>query len=142
MTTKTTNTPSSPPPQPIGDTRVLIARISWFFLGPAIIFLLAFQIVRTGSGWATRFDAMFFIVLALIVLCRWYELRSGKGQDSFGNSATLDAFRPFLFRVLPIGLVIWALANVLLTRVEIAKGADWETCYQAEYGSTQGQGLA
>ena len=30
----------------------------------------------------------------------------------------------------------------LLTRVEIAKGADRDRCYQTEYGQAQGQGLA
>lgn len=109
----TPNTPTSPAPQPVSDLRVMAARIFWFILGPAILILLTLKIVETGSGWATIHDGLFFLVLALMVFGRWYELRSGQGQDASGNPATLEAFRPFLSRMLPMGLALWCVANIL-----------------------------
>lgn len=104
-------TPAAPPP--VSDPRVLLARITWFFLGPAMLLLLSVRIVESGSGWATIYDAMFFVMLALIVFARWFELRSGQGQDESGQPTTLAAFRPYVSRVVPIGVAVWGVANIL-----------------------------
>lgn len=113
MATTTSPNTTSPAPQPVSDLRVLIARLTWFILGPAMLLLMMARIVETGSGWFTAYDALFFVALSLIVLSRWYELRSGQGQDPEGHPANLTAFWPFLSWAVLIGVAVWSIANLL-----------------------------
>ena len=86
-----TSTERSPAKRP-GRGTVALARLTWFVFGPMALAFLAFFIVESGSGWTTALDAAFVAVIGLMLLARWYELRSGLGQDGYGHPATLAAF--------------------------------------------------
>jgi hypothetical protein len=104
---------NSPPNEPKTQGRVMIARMFWFFVGPMILACLALAIVSAGTGWTTWLDAAFLLVFGVMVLARWYELRSGQGYDSYGNPAGPDEFAKYCRGALPIALAVWAAANVL-----------------------------
>ena len=66
-----------------------------------------------GSGWTTALDIAFAVVVGLMLLARWYELRSGLGQDGYGKPATLAAFPKYAAWTVTVSLVLWAGANAL-----------------------------
>lgn len=91
----------------------LLARLTWVLLGPVVLGLLTVGILSTGSGWLTVLDLAFMLVVALMLLGRWHEARSGSAMTLYGQPATPEQCRRYL-RVLPAAaLVLWLLANVL-----------------------------
>ena len=69
-------TPGSPAVQ---SRFSVFVTVFWIMAGPMILFLLLVNIVRTGAGWCTPLDIVFFAVLALMVFCRWFDQQSGVG---------------------------------------------------------------
>ena len=102
-----------PPERRSGRGIVALARLCWFFFGPMLLAFLTFFIVDTGSGWATALDAAFVAVVGLMLLARWYELRSGLGQDGYGYPATMAAFPRYAAWTVAVSLAVWAGANAL-----------------------------
>jgi hypothetical protein len=92
---------------------VFLARFFWLFLGPMALFVLAAAIVNSGTGWATPLDAAFLIFAGLIMLARWYDLRSGEGRDVYGKPATVAAFPKYASWAIPTAFAVWVGANLL-----------------------------
>jgi len=102
----------SPQNEPTRGT-VFVARLFWFFFGPIALFLVAAFIVQSGTGWATPLDAAFLVIAGLVVLARWYELRSGEGRDGYGRPVTLAQFPKYAGWAVPTAIAAWVAANLL-----------------------------
>lgn len=92
---------------------VALARLTWFAFGPLALAILAYWIISAGSGWTTPLDIAFAGVAGLMLLARWYELRSGQGQDGFGEPADVSHFPKYAAWAIPLILAAWLAANVL-----------------------------
>lgn len=97
----------------ITSFRVLLARVTWFFIGPLALFLLVLGIASAGSGWATALDVLFFGFVAVMVWCRWVEQRSGRATTAYGEPATSEDFRRYVLTLLPLAAGAWLVANLL-----------------------------
>jgi hypothetical protein len=82
-------------------------------LGPLILAILAFIIVRNGNGWFTLADFTFLAALSALLLGRWVEFRGGNPQTSTGEPATLAHLRRYALGVILLGLGGWIAANLL-----------------------------
>lgn len=85
-------------------------------IGPAILFLLALTIARDSSGWFTRKDIAFLAVLGGMILGRFLEFRGGDPRTADGQPATREHLRRYALAILPIGLAVWAVANLIGNR--------------------------
>ena len=93
--------------------KVLVAHVTWIFVGPLILVLILANIVRAGTGWLTALDATFFVLVAAMILCRWVDQRSGQGTTMTGEPSTWENFRRYALLLPPLAVGLWALANVL-----------------------------
>jgi hypothetical protein len=91
----------------------LFLRAMWFFAGPAALLLTLYGIAHAGSGWATVLDAVFFVVVGLMVWCRWIEQQSGRGTTVYGGASTWADFRRYVKTFLPLAVLAWLAANLL-----------------------------
>lgn len=91
----------------------LVARVVWMIAGPFALLLLAFNIVQTGTSWLTAVDFAFFVVLAIVILCRWVEFRGGNAQTATGEPATGADVQRFSVAAGAIGIGAWMVANIL-----------------------------
>jgi hypothetical protein len=71
------------------------------------------NVVRTGSGWLTAFGATYFLVVAVMLLGRWVDQRSGQGTTTTGEPSTWEDFRRYALLLPPLALGAWILANVV-----------------------------
>ena len=65
----------------VTSVSVLFAHLMWLFIGPLALLLTLYGIVSIGGGWATAQNAVFFVLVGLMVWCRWLDQRSGQGND-------------------------------------------------------------
>ncbi len=100
-------------PGQISSLRVLAARMIWVFFGPVALAMILWQIVAHGDGWRTALDALFAAVLALMLLARWVEQRSGEATTLMGEPATPQHCRRGSAVLLLGALASWVVANVL-----------------------------
>jgi hypothetical protein len=91
----------------------IFGRLIWMLVGPMALTLLTFAIVSERGGWFTVFDVFFFVVLGVMFLGRWLEVRGGSPQTSFGEPATESDFRRYVLAASVGAPVVWVLANLL-----------------------------
>jgi hypothetical protein len=91
----------------------LLARIFWMMIGPLCLALLAFTIIRIGSGWLTWADMAYMAVLWGMLLARWLEFRGGNPRTGDGQPATPVHLRRYVKSAIPLGIGMWFVANVL-----------------------------
>jgi hypothetical protein len=91
----------------------LLGRWLWFVIGPIVLIVLTAMIIITGTGWLTGYDLAFYVTVALMVLGRWIEVRSGYGRTANCNHATPQHFRRYLVRLVPWAILVWTTANYL-----------------------------
>ncbi len=106
--------PESMPPAPgeISSFAVLGARLTWVVVGPLALLGITYGIVARGGGWLTALDAAFGIVVALMLLGRWVEQRSGAATTVTGERATPDQFKRYCVRLTVFAAVVWTAANI------------------------------
>lgn len=93
--------------------RDILIRVFWMMVGPLLLVILAYNIMRTGGGWFTNSDYGFLAVLAVIGLVRWLEFRFGHPRTASGEPATTRHLRRFLVGLALGGLIVWTAANVV-----------------------------
>jgi hypothetical protein len=98
------------PDRPVSGS-VELARFYWMMLGPLILALLTIANVN-GKGWFGMADVAFLVMLAGLVVARWYEFRRGDPTTSTGEPATPNDLRRYVIGVIVIGLGLWVLANL------------------------------
>lgn len=92
---------------------VMLGRLFWMMLGPMLLAVLTFVIIRNGSGWLTPADLAFLLILGGLVLGRWIEFQGGNPQTATGEPATPAHLRRYVLSVVPLGLSVWILANLI-----------------------------
>jgi hypothetical protein len=90
-----------------------LARIFWMMVGPLALTLLAFTIIRIGSGWLTWADMAYLGVLGGMLLARWVEFRGGNPKTGDGQPATPIHLRRYIQSTVPLGVGMWVVANVI-----------------------------
>lgn len=88
------------------------ARIFRLLMGPGVLLLLGLSIVNRGVGWAGPHNLAYLIVLALIMLARWYEFRENP-TTSAGEPASPADLHKFLAGSVVIGGGLWCAFNLL-----------------------------
>lgn len=96
---------------------VMIAHITWLFIGPLVLVLTLFSIVKAGSGWGTVLDAVFFVLVGLTVWCRWFDQQSGQATNCYGEPATWANCRRYMLWLPVVAGVAWITANVMGNRL-------------------------
>ncbi len=111
------NTPRKPAaensPEGITSVTVVLARIMWTLLGPAMAGLAIIRIVTRGDGWFTPLDAFYGVVVALMLGGRWIEQRSGAATTVTGAPSTPRHFRRYAILLLLVTAVAWVVANLI-----------------------------
>jgi hypothetical protein len=92
---------------------VLIAHVTWYFVGPLALLMTLFNIVNAGTGWATVLDAVFFVLVGLTVWCRWFDQRSGQATNSYGEPSTWEDCRRYMLWLPVVAGVAWIVANLI-----------------------------
>ena len=92
---------------------VVLARIVWTILGPLLLLFTFYRIVTFGNGWFTRWDGCAFGIVAVMIGCRWIEVQSGRSYTAYGEPASAEHFRHWVWILLALAMVAWILANVL-----------------------------
>lgn len=98
---------------PVTTLSTLFAHFVWFFAGPAALLFTLFKIVNAGTGWVTALDAVFFAIVGFIVLCRWYDQRSGQGTTIYGEPSNWSDFRRYAVVMPTVAFLAWVVANVM-----------------------------
>lgn len=94
----------------LGD---VLARMFWMMLGPILLAVFTYLIIKTGNGWMTRMDVAYLGILAGILLARWLEFRGGNPRTAEGEPATPAHLRRYIIAVSLLGVAIWIVANLL-----------------------------
>ncbi len=105
--------PSAKRPGEITSFTVLGARLTWVALGPLAFAALAAGIVYRGQGWFTGLDALFGVVVGLMILGRWVEQRSGVATTVTGEPATVAQCKRYVALLLLVAAATWIVANLL-----------------------------
>lgn len=103
----------APAPGQINSLSVLVARLTWSFLGPAALLFTSYGIIANGTGWLTGLDVFFGVVVGLMLLARWGDHRSGASTALTGEPATEAQFRRFMKILPPLAVAVWIVANIL-----------------------------
>lgn len=98
---------------PTSSLTLLLARVFWIMLGPAVLFLLAIAVVQNPGGWFTVPDLAFLTVLSLTLLARQLEFRGGHPRTATGEPATAADLKRYSRFALSLGLGTWVLANLV-----------------------------
>ena len=98
---------------PITKFSVLAVHVAWMLIGPFVLLVTLVNIVRLGTGWLTILDAVYFIVVVGMILCRWIDQRSGQATTSTGETATWADFRRYAMLLPPLAIGAWILANAI-----------------------------
>ncbi|HOW73632.1 MAG TPA: hypothetical protein PKY77_23780 [Phycisphaerae bacterium] len=85
----------------------------WTLLGPGFLGILTYRIISEGTGWFTVQDGCYGVVLLLMIVGRWRELRSGAGTTITGEPVTVAHLRRYVLMVAPSAVVVWVVANAM-----------------------------
>ncbi len=96
---------------------VLVARIFWMMLGPALMLLcIALILNAPGAGWRTTIDLAFFLILAATIAGRVIEHLGGCPRNGLGEPATAWELRRYVLVAVPLATAAWAVANYIANR--------------------------
>jgi hypothetical protein len=91
----------------------IFSRVYWMMIGPLGLVLLAFTIIRAGTGWLTWIDLGYLAMLGGMLLARWWEFREGRAKTTDGQPAAPADLRRYVQQAASLGLVMWVVANLL-----------------------------
>lgn len=106
------NSATTDEPKEIDSIWVLGAQLTWAVLGPMALVLTTIGIVSHRQGWTTYVDALLGIIVVMMVLGRWAEMRSGCARTAQGEPATWKHCKHYVTVLLPSGLLAWIIANL------------------------------
>jgi hypothetical protein len=108
------NNPKSPAnDRPVTSVKILLVHLVWLVFGPIALFVALYGIINSGTGWFTILDALFFLVVAMTIVARWADQKSGQGTTADGDPSTWNDFRRYATRLALLSAVAWIAANIL-----------------------------
>lgn len=99
--------------RPVTSVKILLVHLAWLVFGPIALFVVLYGIIISGTGWFTILDALFFLVVALTIIARWTDQKSGQGTTADGDPSTWNDFRRYAKRLPLLSLVAWMVANII-----------------------------
>jgi divalent metal cation (Fe/Co/Zn/Cd) transporter len=100
-------------PAPISSFAVLGARLTWTAIGPLALVATLWGVASTHKGWLTPLDAVFALVVGLMILARWVEQRSGTATTMTGEPATAAQCKRYTVLLVVIAGVAWIAAKTV-----------------------------
>lgn len=97
----------------ISSGTVLLGRVMWMMLGPVALFFITLAIITKGGGWFGAEDALYGVIVALMIGGRWIEQRSGAARTATGEPATVEHFKRYARVLVPASVAMWVVANAL-----------------------------
>ncbi len=97
---------------PAGGGVALLGRLMWMIIGPICSVFIIHRIIQSGE-WLTPLDAVFGLVVLLMLLGRWIEQRSGAAMTAMGEPAGENHLRRYVQVLLPLAIGVWLAANVV-----------------------------
>jgi len=105
---------SKPSPAPgISSFIVLMGRLMWFIIGPAVLTFITVGIVTRGPGWLSARNAFYWVCVLLMIAGRRREQSSGCATLATGDPASWQDYQRYVRILMPLTAVIWLIANVL-----------------------------
>jgi hypothetical protein len=89
----------------------ILARLWWMLLGNMILAFSLIFIFRQERGFLHPADAVFWIVVATLVLVRYLDIRFLNGQTAMGTPASLKDWTRYVVLVAVGSTIAWALAH-------------------------------
>lgn len=96
----------------ITSLSVLGARLTWAALGPLVLLVMAGAVFSKAHSWFSALDVAYGVVVALMILARWVEQRSGSATTLTGEPATSRHFARYVAVLLPLAIVVWVVAHL------------------------------
>lgn len=90
----------------------LFTRIFWTLIGNVVLFFLAIEIYRTKSL-ISGFDIAFWILVLLLIIVRYIDIKYLKGINAEGLPATMGDWRKYVKYLLIITAGVWVLGHGL-----------------------------
>lgn len=90
-----------------------VLRVFWMVIGPAALAMLCFDLTKKGGGWMTGPDIAYLTTLALMLVARVFEFRSGSALTTYGEPLTATRLNRYLLVAGGVGLAVWAAANAV-----------------------------
>jgi hypothetical protein len=96
-----------------GGAGMMLCRLMWMFIGPLGLAVIIYRTVVQRDGWTSVRDAVYPLILALMIGGRWLEIRSGAAMTATGEPATINHFKRYVVVLLPAAVVVWIAAKVI-----------------------------
>jgi hypothetical protein len=85
-------------------------RLGWFMLGPGVLFLSFFAIIRHGNRISLA-DGILGLAAAACLVLRCVDVAFLKGQTASGEPATTADLRRYSIKLVIIVLALWGAAH-------------------------------
>jgi len=82
-------------------------------VGNFIFVVTAVYISRHQGSFFSIADIVFWGILPLLIVARYYDIRHGAGETAMGEPATMKHWVRYTWLLLAVSLVVWAIAHVL-----------------------------
>lgn len=95
-----------------GGTGVFV-RLYWLILGNVLLFFLLVSLFEKHPPLPSLLDAVYFVVVASLILARYIDIRFLNGETGEGTPATMTNWRRYTMLVGSVGVGAWLLARTL-----------------------------
>jgi len=104
---KNSDTPMPTPAPEITSISIFLARLCWVIFGPMTLLLVIVGLVSSKEAGLTGLDALYGIVVLLMLAGRWLEQRSAAPKTASGEPATPESFRMYVYILIAVSICAW-----------------------------------
>lgn len=102
----------SPTSDKQGGMLSLLLRVFWMLLGNIILFLIAFGIYDSGKKGLGLKDAFYWIILILLMLARFIDIKFLDGLTVRGSPASMSHWYRHIITLIICAGLLWGLAHI------------------------------
>ena len=99
----------------------LLARLFWMLLGNAILAISGVSILQYKDRGFHTADAVFWIVIAILIPVRYLDIKFWEGGTCTGGPATMTDWRRYVFMLTGIAGGVWAVLHLVTYIVNAPK---------------------
>jgi hypothetical protein len=107
------DTPQTETSTPLGR----LVRLTWKTLGGLLLFLILVLIIICSQGAVTVLHAVFWLVVAGLVVTRYVDIKVFHGQTSDNQPATLNDWVRYSVGLVMMSGFFWLLAHAIRNRL-------------------------
>jgi len=89
------------------------ARLVWCLFGPMALLVTTVMIAEKGGGWLGVASLLYLAILAITLLARWLDYRTGHSETASGEPTTPGLIRRYYSTIPLIAVIVWGVANVI-----------------------------